>query len=772
MPPLNHGHGRSPAAFIWLAATAILAFCVARTAASAADLDAHARDPYRITVALGLAEHAVLTPLLADAIQRQANDQLRRLFGDLAQVSVVRRHPLLDRVQHDDLAALTLARDDFRSPELFPDGGDTVFLFRLNYRDGLYRISWRQISRDVEQIGPVDTRTTPDRAWLGKAVCLAVRDDFAPSAVLSPTTDSHKVQLTFHGSQSRGWQLLERWLTPGTVLLPYWVVLEGSGELVRVPVPYTVLRIESRSDSYWAKLETNLPQPWRRGPRIVGFQALRLSTRTGRVDLRLVDQATGAPVQAATVYAGDRGFDAIGDADLVGSPDPSGWVASTRKFDHVAYIRIRQGAGSAIDFPWPVTADECHAVCRLPVDRVATKKGDFERELGYLVDDVRALQALLAERIRRINQTNSDKRYEEAERVSRQLLSSLDKQFAGLKRDIGIMNQEAKQLGQEKNARLGWLDQQLAEIKRQQDDLQTLGTNLARMIQKNDAQARANVLIGLGNQSLREGNVDDALDKYTLALGEQPDQPPLAELLTQLKTKWKVTGSEHAASRRFVYQVWPGVELPSLEARSPEAEQSLARLQKAGDCLAALKLLRGNEQHLAALEQLVEQLAGKTGEQDQAEHEKFVALLERLANLQRRTAEFCESDMPQGLHVESEPSAPAESQQEPADEASTAGSAPPKPPATKPSTASEDNAPVKEPKKAPKPKAKPAGPLDEEEPPLSQTDGTSSFAPRKNALSRSERRHCTAEMHSPTKLSFLQTAKLEDGLTRSSQAVP
>lgn len=724
IPPSNHSR-RPHIVFTKLCTAVLLAVGFSSsTRAPAAELDAHTREAYRITVILDFSHHAALTPLLADAVERQVSDQLRRLFGDLVQMSVVRKHPLLDRLKRDDLAGLALAPADFQSTELFPDDSDTLFLFRLDYRDGLYRIGWRQLHRDVEQLGPLETRTTPDRAWLAKAVCLAVRDDFAPTAVLTPTTDAHTVELAFRGSQSRGWQLLDRWLPPGTVLQPFWVVLEASGELARVPLPHTVLRIDRRTDSYWAKVETNLTQPWRRGPRIVGFQALRMPTHAGRVNLRLVDQATGAPVQAATVYASDRGFDAIEDSDVVGSPDTSGRVASARTFNQVAYIRIRQGAASAIDFPLPITAEECDAVCRLPVDRAATKKGDFERELAYRVDDVRALEAVLAQRIRRINETNSHKRYEEAERISRQTLTSLNTQLFSLKRDIGILNQAAKELGQEKNARLGWLDEHLAEIRRQHEALQTLSANLARTIQKNDAQGRANVLIELGNQSLRAGNIDDALDKYTLALGEQPDQPPLAELLAKLKQEWKVNTPEQEAARKFIYQVWPGlpgVELPSVDAKLPEAEQALEQLKKADDRLAALKLLKVNEQHLAGLERLVEQLAGKTGEQDQAEHEKYAKLVERLADLQRRTAEFCQADVPQGLHVASEPQPPAEAEKNPAEKTS------PKPPessapaATTPSASKDDKKPVEPPKKAPqpKPKTKPASPLDEEEPPLS-----------------------------------------------------
>lgn len=688
-------------------------------AAAVAELDAHAHEGYRITVALRFADHAALTPLLVDAVERQTSDQLRRLFGDLAQVRVVRRSPLIDRLEQTDLAELSLSRADFRSSELFPDANETIFLFSLDYRDGLYRIAWRQIVRDVEQIGPLGVSTTPDRAWLGKAVCLAVRDDFSPAALVVPTTDASKVELVFRGSQSRGWPLLQRWLTPGVVLQPYWVVLERDGELARTPIPFTLLRIEGQTGSHWAKVETNLPEPWQRGPRIVGFQAAKLPTLSGRVNLRLVDQATGAPVQAATVYASDRGFDSIEDADLLGSPDPRGEVSSARTFNQVAYIRIRQGAGSAIDFPLAITAAQCDFTCRLPVDRAAAKKGDFERELGYQVDDVRALQALLGERIRQINGANAGKRYEEAARVAQTLLSALDTQLREMKRDVGIIQGEAKELGQEKNARLSWLSQQLGEIERQQAGLASLAANLARTIEKDDAQARANVLIQLGNEALREGNIDDALDKYTLALGEQPDQPQLSQRLARLKQQWEIKTPEHGASRKFVYEVWPGAELPALEALLPEVERAFEQLEKNEDRLTALKLLKVNEKHLASLDSLVAQLAANSGEQDEAEHEKYAAVVERLAALQQRVAAFCEADMPQGMGLAPAP-ARTETKATPTKSAPTKPT-PAKPPDTtapQPKPPNDADAPREDSPKKPRPNSKPASPLDEEEPPL------------------------------------------------------
>jgi tetratricopeptide (TPR) repeat protein len=349
------------------------------------------------------------------------------------------------------------------------------------------------------------------------------------------------------------------------------------------------------------------------------------------------------PVQAATVYAGDQGFAKLGDADLLGAPDSAGYVSSARTFDQVAYVRIVQGAGSAIDVPVPMTAAECELVCKVPVDRGAGDKSDLERRIGYLVDDVRALQALVVDRVHRINELNGAKRYEDALASAREALDLMHKHVPALRRGCGAVDERTTALSLAADPRRAWLAEQLDDIDRQQASLDKLSSNLDSTIRRNDAQSRANVLIELGNQALGQGNADEAIDKYTLALGEQSDQPGLVARLAALKKTWAAHGPEHEAARRFAYQTWPITELAQIEARLPDAEKAEDRFEQVGDGYSAIKLLKTNEQLLADLDRLVGELSQRDGEEDRKEHEKYVGVLERLAKLQARVAKFCQS---------------------------------------------------------------------------------------------------------------------------------
>ena len=668
----------------------------------ATELRSQATEPYRISVVLHFANHAALTPLLKQSTTRQVRDQLRNVFGELAEVRVTAEHPLADRLAGGDLDSLSLLPADFASQTLFAKDEEQLFLMSIDFREAAYRFAWRQIDRQIEHLGPTQSRATADRQWLGKAICLAVREDFSPVGLLTPSHagaggSKRNVEIEFRGSQTRGGARLAAWLKPGTVLAPYWVVRQRDGSLGRVPLAYTVLRIESQRGSYWARTESNLPNPWQAGARVVGFQAVRLQTRSGKLRLRLLDLKGTTPVQAATVYAGDEGFAKLGDADLLGTPDPRGYVSAARTFNQVAYVRIVQGAGSAIEVPVPITADECELVCKVPIDRAASEKSDRERRIGYLVDDVRALQALVTERVHQINELNGAKRYEDALGSAREALQLMQKHLPALRRGSGAVGQKTEQ-SPAADPRLAWLTTQLDDIEHQEASLETLAGNLDSTIQKNDAQSRANVLIELGNQALGQGNPAEAIDKYTLALGEQPDQPRLTSRLDALKKSWAVHGPEHEASRRFVYQTWPATEVAQIDGRLPEAEKAEDEFEKVGDSYSPIKLLKTNEQLLADLDRLIHELSERNGDEDRKEHEKYVAVLERLAKLQARVAKYCQS-APLDLAPTTDGgapagAAPAASSPAPKKATEPAAITPPKKPAAAPADSDEEESPL------------------------------------------------------------------------------
>ncbi|HUY87183.1 MAG TPA: hypothetical protein VMV10_00460 [Pirellulales bacterium] len=618
---------------LWLQALAPIA-------APAAEPSSQADKPYRLLVVLHFADDAMFTPAFTGAVEREVRDQTRNLFGPLAAVEVANKHPLVDRLPPGGLAALELPPEEFAaSLKLGEQSFDKAFLFQIDYRAGLYELAWRQLDGDVAQLGPYRSRNTPDRPWLGKAIGLAIQDDFAPTAAVLPTVERDKVQLEFRGLLLDG-PRLANWLGEDCVLQPFWVVQQGDGSLARVPLPFTALELTPDGGGKWARVITNLPNPWLQTARVVGFQAWKLHTQSGRFRLHLVDQSTGEPLQNCSVYAGERGFDSLGDGQRLPDPDARGYVVASRPFERLAYLRISQDAGPGVQLPLPITADWCEMTCKVSIDEAAAEKSELERRIGYLVEDVKALETGLDDRVRDVNRLNGAKRYEEALRSTRDALAYGKKYADPSLKHLRTLDASWQKLKLPPGASLAWLEKQSQELASQQKSLETLAENLERIIQRNDAQSRANVLIELGNQAEREGDIDEALEKYSLALGEQPDQPPLAKRLDQLKAAWKIKSPEQRQARQFVYAVWAKIEPAGVETALPQATKAFETLRTAGDYLTAGKLMKVNERLVTELDQVIGQLAGRDGDADRQEHEKYVGLLEQLAKFQQQVADY------------------------------------------------------------------------------------------------------------------------------------
>jgi hypothetical protein len=607
-------------------------------ASPAAELPSHRDRPYQLVVALRFADDPLFTRLYRNALARQVQDQLGNYFGPLAQVSVTDEHPVLQRLGSGRLEALALEAKDFAELKL----QEKIFLTGISHRDGAYHCQWRQIDGDTQQVGPLHAKSTPDRQWLPKAICTAVRDDFAPVAVINPVrpvagVDTRQVDLEFRGGVHA--QRLATWLKEGAVFQPFWVLQQRDGTLVRMPIPDTVLRITAGDAPGKATVISKWKNPWRQTPRLVGFQAIKLNTQSGRLRLRLVDADTGRPALRCEVYASTSGFGTTGDEHRLPFPDRDGWVTAARPLAHLAYVRISQG-GAPIEFPLPITSEVCELVCKVPLDKQSAAKSQWQRELRFLVQDVLALQAAINEQIRQSNQMHDDKRYEEALKVVQSSVQSVAGHKQTALETKAELERRATELKIPKDAQLAWLDEQLGDIGQREESLRKNAGDLDTLIRTNKAQARADVQVNLGNEALRQGNIEDTIARYEFALIEQPDQPKLAQTLAELKEKWRIKSPEHESARKFVYDEWPQAEVTGLGTLLPEARRAFETMQGVGDDLGAGRLIVENDKHLGVLNDLLDQLAAGGTDEDKQEAEKYKGILQQLAEFQQQVVAF------------------------------------------------------------------------------------------------------------------------------------
>ncbi|HWB12173.1 MAG TPA: hypothetical protein VG826_23300 [Pirellulales bacterium] len=605
---------------------------IAALFATADPLSSQADQPYVIKVCLRFSDDPAFTAVFADSVRWQVRDQLRNFFGPLAEVELIEGHPWLEKHGGEDLLDWNVSPDELQDAGI--DG--KLFVFELGFEEGKYRVAWRQIDGDVQQVGPPGVRTTVDRPWLAKSICLAVKEDFAPVALVKPGIDPATVRMEFRGSQTKGAERLATWLADDCVLQPFWVVRQRE-KTTRVAIPNTVLCMSHADGPAKARVVSNRSQPWQQSARVVGFQAIRVRTVTGRIRLRLVDAETGAPVRGCLVLAGDKGFDALGDANRLPASDSEGYVASPKALRNVAYVRVEQ-ATKPIRFPIPLLADWNEQVCKVPVDRQAREKNDLVRELTYLMQDVRALRAALREYVSRVNELNGQKRYEEALRECDAALAFVKKFRPPIQKGMADCEKRGELLAGGAGGLLKRLAEQDREIAEHERGLETLNDNLRQTIARNDAQNRANVLIDLGRQSELDGDGDEAIVKYEQALAEQPDQPQLKDKVGRLKEVWRIKNPRHQAARDFVLKEWSECEVTDLKRRLPEAEQALETLEGVGDYLSLGRFSHATLDHVDELADLIEQLAERATEADGAEQDEQKALLERIEEFHGKIA--------------------------------------------------------------------------------------------------------------------------------------
>ncbi len=655
----------------WIALLCLAAWSVPATA----------DQPYQATVCLRFTDDPMLTPLLVAAVERQVRDQLTNYLGPLAQLEVLTHgHWLLDEFPSQPIDEPPL------TPQVLADRQvqGKIFLVTIDHVDELYHVACRHVDSRVQYVGEPRSRTTPDRQWLGKAVCLAIKEDFLPVAVITPAQQGKTVKLAFQGAQWRP-QLIAL-LGEDCILQPYWVFKQRGGASFRVPIPFTVLRLRTRDGITQATVISNLSNPWRRTARVAGFEAIKLNTQPGRIRLQLVDAATELPVMKCVVSANDQGFDEFQDGDILDSPNRDGVVVSREEYGHLAFVRVSQGGGAALQLPVPITGAVCEQVVKLTVDKAAGAKSDFERNLRFLVQDVQTLAAVQADGVREANDLNSAKRYEDAIRRVEAAVNSVRPLRTAAQSNYLELTNQAPQLGQADKPLLKWVGEQLKEIRDREADLGRMVQALNDAIDLRTAQGNANRLIEQAIQAERDANIEEAITRYELALSEQPQQPELRKKLEQLKEAWRIKNPAHGQARRFVYEIWAKAEVTEVEQLLLEAAGVLQTLKSVQDHLTMQRLLAVNGEHLSALVATVEQAEARGGEADLAESQKYARLLDRVADFNDEAAEAMQAALAGAPTVANDtappdpvpnPAAPSEASPAPANDTNSPDPAPP-----------------------------------------------------------------------------------------------
>ncbi|MCA9162485.1 MAG: hypothetical protein KDA62_05880 [Planctomycetales bacterium] len=626
-----------------------------------------ANSTYDVAVCLRVSDSPQFTPLYRENLRQQIEGQLNSFFGAFAQVSVLSSgHPLIDEYRGRP-ASEPADVDELwdRLPH------EKTLIATVDFRQQRYQVELRELDRERRQETPVYHGSTPDRLWLAKSICLAIKDHLALVAEITPGTFTNSVAIQFRGDQHR--QPLVNMLGESSVMQPYWVLRRRDGSRVRHPIPNTLLRVHPNQSLNKADVITSRNQPWARTAAVVGFEAIKVTTQPGRIRLRLVDAATGDPVIQCNVLVNDSGFDKFSAGDNVGSPDRDGYVTVPRSLRGVAFVKVSQGSTAVIQVPLPIDASFAEHEIKVPVDSEPGKRMEFDRRLRFLMQDVQTLAAMQSDAFREVNQLNSkdNKQYEQAltraEQTTRgvaPLLIDAKDRFRVAVKDVETLNLQ--------DARIPYMEEQLKRIEDQHRSLGELANNLKEAIDTREAGKRAKVLLDLARQAEQEGDIDEALARYQLAQDEL-EQPQVTARMDSIRKLWDITNSpKRQTAHNFIYNEWANAELTEIKTLLPRVEDAFATLKADGDYLRGWKLIRTIDAHLADLGALVDQLSLRAGDGDE-ELGTYQQLTQDLAELQERVATF----VAEASAAEQPPAEPAAANNAPA----AAGNANP-PPAT------------------------------------------------------------------------------------------
>lgn len=601
------------------------------------------RSVYAVQVVLRFSDDPLFTRLFKESVLSQARDQLLVLAEGIFGLEVVTQHVLADRLGSQPLEEFALSSTE--AAEL--DISGQVLLVSVEFEGGNYRIASRRYDGPRGLLGPCRILHTPDRQWVPKAVCDAVRRELVLEAEVRPKRGKpEEVTLRFPAGMTR--ETIERWLPRGTVFQVLRVENRPDGRRRQTLIPNTLLILQPSTTithkgerPFMAKVISNLRDPWRTSNRSVRFVAVSLPVQQGgRLRLRLIDQATGEPAYGATIQVrvNDRGFNKMTDRDLL-ELNREGYV-TTPPLSGVAYVQILQAGHVAFHFPVPILQPWMELERRIPIDEQAREKAAWERLLESQERDLRSLHEQLNVAVRKINALNKTKRYEEARDQCAAVLKESLRSQQVLRERMRELLTEAQSLGLQEWPRLRQAADSTAKARRRLEDLARLQESFERTINKAEAQARADVLIELGNQALDAFEFDDAIDKYKLALAEQPDQPELTQKLEQLEEAWRIKGKTHQQARKVVFEDWAQAEITELQDKLPKVRQAAQTLQRFRDHLSLNRLVAANTDHILALSDLVDELADRGAAEDQQEAEKWVELIDALEKFNKEVTAY------------------------------------------------------------------------------------------------------------------------------------
>lgn len=593
-------------------------------------------EPYQLMMVVHADPHPLLTNVFVEQFTREVGDSLQRDLGRTAKVSTIiyrdtgERSSDAARQMMESVIERGWTELDNLPKQINPN---KVHLVRLFYVDGEYEVQSRQVDGDTSIVSPLRKSRTSDRQWVTRQAALQIAQDFGHvGEIIEVNNQTLKIKMRAAGLG-----------VPETIRMAQGEVM-ALAQVRRNADNYTANRLQETiayitnvdavKGEVTARLYSRLQTPLNRDRQTIAFRAIKLGTRVTPLHLRVLDQDNN-PINGYSVSYFPSGYE-NGGAEPLGTTDPQGKVSSKDPINHVAFVRVQIAGVGKTDAPLPLLDDQ-PIVIKISGNREAAILDDTKHEYdrwmkkyNQIVGDFEVDYKLLY--IDVYKKGDEKKAVDNLQKLAAKVKESVDELTTELERvrKVAGTNRDAAKIVEHAEKSLKAL---AASVKQMEEAVE---------LERNPTEDRKAYKLAM--QAEAEFDFDEAIKQYKVSLSKNRNQPKLIEKLKALEYVWRTQyrDNDHKEARAFAINVWgpkaKGLTWEQLSRDITKAEQYLDDLERRGDYLTVLIMIRGDLRHIRTLNSALESLGN--AEENQEKVQIVEKTRKSLIDFDRRAQDF------------------------------------------------------------------------------------------------------------------------------------
>lgn len=592
----------------------LLLASVAVAAPPAPAVDPELTTPYTWRVVLRVTPHPTLGAKVKERFVADLKAALGPALGDdFGRVEVIdldatpkdKWEPLWKRFDEKGWAALE--GDSLKDFQIFT-GVKTHFL-TLKAGDGKFILESRQHDGSTGLASPLTrTRSVTDADTLSRTAGLMLAADFGPVGTVEPLPENPEACiLRVRGGELPG---ADRWVKAGDVF--QFVVVQDvprpaakdekpkSGKGANVPPTdrrgnpqaFTLLRVSEvlKPGVVKCDLFTRYEFPFVRGRYVVGYRAMKVSTREGRVSVRLEDDKGQPPPPSAPLqlWATEYGAQVKpNDRDLL---DRRGDVfTSPKTLRGVAYVTAKLGSGKYERYPMPVLDHGEPVKLTFGFDERAVRKARFENTAVRFYNRVLDARLVREELTKAVGRLIEKEEFKAAMERARAGLKAIREEDERLTKELAELRKGEDAADPTPANTLTTAERLLDALRATHGDLEASIQNLEIAVAKAEDPAtyekkfRANEIQRDIAFHERRGEVQQALDKYDELIAFT-NLDEARERKKKFEEASRPKSDEQAGLRNYFTETWAKiVTREEFDAAIPTLRQKAEALAKLDD---------------------------------------------------------------------------------------------------------------------------------------------------------------------------------------------